>query len=114
MITPHLWIARSARAKENHPPPGRGSPTCEIMEVTCCCPSPAWRHRGQRGRAGLRRADVRRTLASADRVAHAKRSAMPSASTQERAMAEALYAQEKLADAVAALATGSGRVRDRL
>jgi hypothetical protein len=29
-------------------------------------------------------------------------------------MAEALYALEKLADAVAALATGSGRVRDRL
>jgi hypothetical protein len=33
---------------------------------------------------------------------------------QEWAMAEALYALEKLADAVAALATGSGRVRDRL
>jgi hypothetical protein len=29
-------------------------------------------------------------------------------------MAEALYALEKIADAVAALATGSGRVRDRL
>jgi hypothetical protein len=37
-----------------------------------------------------------------------------SGGTQERAMAEALYALEKLADAVAALATGSGRVLDRL
>jgi hypothetical protein len=67
----------------------------------------------------LRRADVRRTLASAERVAHAKQSAVAlaavlSGGTLERAMAEALYALEKLADAVAALATGSGRVRDRL
>jgi hypothetical protein len=40
--------------------------------------------------------------------------AAPSGGTQERAMAEAFYVLEKLADAVDALATGSGRVRDRL
>src|SRR4051812_44897014 len=85
------------------------------MEVTSCCLSRAWRHCGQRGLAGIAANRCTTHTGSAVCVAHPREAPCHRrARMQEWAMAEALYALEKLADAVAALATGSGRVRDRL